>query len=83
LAAFPSPRECRVLHRLVLLARLMAYQRKGHDEIAAVLDDADYLAQEMAASAGLQPTFEERLEGLAEGKPHYAGILEEYRSQGT
>jgi hypothetical protein len=52
------------LHRILVIARTMAFERKPHDEIAKVLDVAELLPMLMVRPEDTTEEFRTHLEGL-------------------
>ena len=59
-------RYLKVIQRLVVLARKMAYEKQAHEKIAAVLDDIEYLPGLLAEKEDCENKFREYISGIAD-----------------
>jgi len=66
------------IHRIILLARFMAYESKPAAEIAKVLDCAEILPTLIAADDDRTDEFCKHLQGFADTFPSGVGILQEF-----
>lgn len=65
------------LNSMLVLARNLAYEGKG-DEVAAVLDIAEYLPMLMLDSEDRTAEFREQLVGLAAARPAFSLAVERF-----
>lgn len=66
------------LNRLLVVARTMAYQRKDHSDLAAVLDVAEYLPRLLSTETEDSDGFREQLAGLADRWPEFQSAVEKF-----
>ena len=66
------------LNRLLVVARLMAYERREHSHIADVLDVAEYLPRLLASEQDESGTFREQIAALAERWPEFQLALDKF-----
>lgn len=64
-----------VLHRVLVQARLMAYQGESHDRLATLMDDAEILAIKMAHSSDNTEEVAALLQALVAHFPELADTL--------
>lgn len=80
LASINDTSRCaRALHRVLVKARLLALQDGDASKLAAILDWAEILADDIAQDR--DEDFAEHLEGLGANHPELAGISREHESQ--
>lgn len=66
------------IHAVLVLARAMAYNKAPHEEIAAVLDDAELLPMLILRNTDQTEFFRMMLKGLAERFPGFGGALDAF-----
>jgi hypothetical protein len=66
------------IHRILVLARFMAYQNEAAPKIAKVLDYAEILPTLLSANEDRTEEFRTHLQGLASEFPAGVGILQEF-----
>jgi hypothetical protein len=76
---FPSPAALRVIHRLVLRARMHAYQERDYKTIADLLDSVEYLVDQCVKGPAGQQVFERHLATWATHESNMQGLLDQYR----
>jgi len=73
-----TARSVRALHRVLVKARYLALQGSDVQQLAGVLDWAERLADDIAASEDHAGQFAEHLAGLGEDFPEFAGVAQDY-----
>lgn len=73
-----TARSARALHRVLVKARHLALNNSA-EQLAGILDWAELLASDLAASEGCIRQFGEHLEGLGEDHPEFAGVFRDYK----
>jgi hypothetical protein len=68
----------KAIHRILVLARFMAYQNEPTAKIAKVLDYAEILPTLISADEDRTGEFRTHLQGLASEFPAGIGILQEF-----
>lgn len=66
------------LQAVLVLARLMAYEQRPHEDIARVLDVAEYLPALLLEKRDTTREFRECLEGLAATYPQFSMAVERF-----
>jgi hypothetical protein len=72
------PSALYALHTILVLARQMAYDRNPHEEIAGVLDAAEYLPQLLAGGQDETHEFREHLKELSSKYPRFDLALQRF-----
>lgn len=66
------------LHRILIMARFMAYKNETQVKIAKILDYAEILPTLISADEDRTDEFQMHLEGLISEFPEMTGILQDY-----
>ena len=66
------------IHRILVLARFMAYQNEPTTKIAKVLDYAEILPTLISTDEDRTEEFRTHIQGLASESPAGVGILQEF-----
>jgi len=69
------------INAVLVTARMMAHERRDHDQIARVLDVAEYLPRLLADPEDRTEAFRETLVGLAIIDPAFNFALERFDNQ--
>jgi hypothetical protein len=67
-----------VVHRVLVEARLMAYENADHSKIARFLDIAELLPEHLAAPKDKMADFRKLLVDLANERPHLIHLLRRF-----
>ena len=65
-----------VVHSLIVLARLKAYEHKEHQGIAELLDCAEYLVTRIATRDDMTDIFRDYIEDVTREGPALSGLLD-------
>jgi hypothetical protein len=68
----------RAIHRILVLARLRAYERADPAELADILDAVEFLPEMLLRPAAFDDLFRGTLESLAAKYPRFPGVLTEF-----
>ncbi|MFO0697508.1 MAG: hypothetical protein U0230_28275 [Polyangiales bacterium] len=68
----------RAINYVLVYARLMAYEQASHQDLAYVLDIAEYLPMLMLEERDCTSRFRDQLEGLAARLPSFGVALERF-----
>ena len=78
MAAKKQKQALHAIHRILVLARFMAYQNESTTKIAKVLDYVEILPTLISADEDRTEEFRTHLHGLASEFPKGVGILKEF-----
>ena len=73
-----TTRSAQALHRVLVKTRYLALQGEAPERLAAILDWAELLAQDIAANEDGHE-FAAHLQGLGDDLPEFAGIFRDYQ----
>jgi hypothetical protein len=68
----------RAIHRILVLARLQAYEKADPAELADILDAVEFLPEMLLRPAEFDDLFRGTLASLADKHPRFPGVLAEF-----